>query len=64
MEAETDIRATIPMPKGLRDRIRALAKLNGRPFNKHALWMLRDATDKEERRIAAVRTAETDRSQR
>lgn len=51
MEAEEETRATIPMPLSLRDRIRALAKLNGRPFNKHALWMLKEQTEREERKV-------------
>lgn len=47
---DREIRATIPMPQELRDRIRALGRVMGRPFNKHALFMLREATDREEKK--------------
>jgi hypothetical protein len=46
-----EVRATIPMPITLRDRIKALGRLQGRPFNAHALFMLKEATDKEERKV-------------
>ncbi len=51
MPDEDEIRATIPMPKSLRDRIKTLGKLSGRPFNKHALFMLRDAAEREEKKV-------------
>jgi hypothetical protein len=48
---DTEIRATIPMPQSLRDRIRSLGKLMGRPFNKHALFLLKEAVEREEKRV-------------
>jgi hypothetical protein len=48
---KTEVRATIPMPVSLRDRIKVLGKLEGRPFNAHALRMLQEATERAERKV-------------
>lgn len=50
--ADDEVRTTIPMPAQLRDRIKSLGKVEGRPFNKQALKMLQSETERAEKHLA------------
>ena len=52
---DDEVRATIPMPSQLRDRIKSLGRVEGRPFNKQALKMLETETDRSEKLLARKR---------